>query len=91
MKPGASNRIALLIQQATDLTNQHDVVPLIVASISASLYRFEIRKLLLPVAKYMWLNQTQIADFTNSEVTLIGYRKKFVIVADFQDKLLHAP
>ena len=35
----------------------------------------------------MGFDLAQITDFTDGEIALVGYCRKFVIVADFQHKL----
>jgi hypothetical protein len=43
---------------------------LIIAPITPAFNRFKLREFLLPVTKYMWLNEAQLTYFTNSEVSL---------------------
>jgi hypothetical protein len=43
---------------------------LIIATIASALHRTQLRKLLLPIAKHMRLDPTQIAYFAYGEVAL---------------------
>ena len=61
-------------------------MPLVVATITAPLDRLKIRKFLLPVAQDMGLDVAQVADFTNGEVALVGYRRQLAIIAGFQHR-----
>jgi len=84
---GAAYCVAFFVEEASDLADQDDVLALVVATVAATLDRFEVRKFLFPVAQDMWFDFAQVAHLTNGEVTLVGNRREFVIVADFQHKL----
>ena len=86
-----ADRKALVIQQAPDLSNDQDVLALIIATIAASLYRFELRELLFPIPEYVRLNSTKIADFTYREIALTRYWRKFVVIPRFQHMLPLGP
>ena len=55
---GATDRKALVIQQATYLTNDQNVLPLIIAAIAPAFNRFQLLKFLFPIAKYVRLYTT---------------------------------
>src|SRR5690606_17072019 len=87
----AANGKPLLIEQGADLTDQHDVMPLVIAAVAAPLDGLKLWKLLFPVAQDMWLDRAKLAHFSNSEVTLGRDRRQLVIVRRFQHKLPRAP
>src|SRR5690606_11831544 len=68
----AADSEAFFIKQMPDTPNQQHFVVLIIATVAASLKRFELGKFLFPIAQNMWLHATQFADFTNGEITLGG-------------------
>jgi len=74
---GTADGEALLIQEAADLADHQHVVALIIASVAAPLDRFELGKLLLPVAQDMGFHLAQLADLADGEVALSRYRGKF--------------
>lgn len=67
---------ALLIEQFPDTPDQQDFVVLIVSSVTASLDGAKLRELLFPIAQNVRLDATQLAHFTNGEVTLGGNRRQ---------------
>ena len=66
----APNRESVLVEKASNLPNEHDVLPLIVASISSALQRRKLRKFLFPVAQDVWLHATEFAYLTDGEIAL---------------------
>ena len=48
------------------------LVVLVVASVTPTLHRAQLRELLLPIPKARKVDATQIADFTDGEVTFGG-------------------
>ena len=68
--PGATDGEAFVIQKAAYLTNDQNVLALIVAPVAAALDGLELRELLLPVPEYVRLDRTKVAHLTNREVTL---------------------
>src|SRR5579862_1055468 len=67
-----ANRESLLIQQAANLTDDDDILTLVVTAIAAPLDGFELRKLLLPVTQHVRLDAAQITNLTDRKVTLAG-------------------
>src|SRR6201995_6202826 len=57
---GTADREALLVEQAADLTDDNDVLPLIVTPVAATLDGLELRKFLLPVAQHVRFHAAQI-------------------------------
>src|SRR5580704_19218371 len=49
---------------------------LIVATVAAPFYWFQLSKFLLPIAKHMRFYTTQIADLANGKVALCGNRRQ---------------
>ena len=49
---------ALLIQQTANLTDHDDVMPLVITAITATLYRLELGKFLLPVTQHVGFDAT---------------------------------
>ena len=89
--PRAADGKALLVQQTAYLPNDQYVAALVVAPVPPSLYRFELRELLLPVTQYMRLDAAQLADFTDGEVSFARNGRQFAIVSRFQHMPLLAP
>ena len=54
----AANRKALLVKQFADAADQQHFMMLVIPPVATALHWFELRKLLLPVAKYMRLHTT---------------------------------
>jgi phage-related baseplate assembly protein len=54
-------------------------VVLVIAAITASLHRAQLREFLLPIPEHMWLDATKLANFTNGEVALGGNRWEGVL------------
>ena len=54
----AANRKALVIEEASDLTDNQNVLALIITTVAASLYRFQLWELLLPIPKYVRFHGT---------------------------------
>jgi len=68
MRSGSADGVTLLIQKWADLPNHQHIMPLIITTITASFYRAEFCKFLLPVTENMGFYSTQLADFTYSEI-----------------------
>jgi len=81
---GAANGEALFIQEAADLADHQHILALVVTTIATALDRFELRKLLLPIAQHMRLDAAQLADLTDGEVAFAGNRREFAVIACFQ-------
>jgi hypothetical protein len=58
----------LLVKQVTNSANHEHFVVLVIPAIAAAFDRPKLCELLLPVSKYMRLNATKFAHFTNGEV-----------------------
>jgi len=71
--PRTADCETLVIEQAPDLTNDQDILALIVATVAPTFHRLELRKLLLPISEYVRFDRTQVAHFTNREVALTRY------------------
>jgi len=56
--PGATDSEAFVIQKAAYLTNDQNVLTLIVAPVAASLDRLKLRELLFPVTQNVRLDRT---------------------------------
>jgi len=85
----ATDREPVFVEKASNLANEHHVLPLIVASISPTLQRRELWKLLLPVTQNVRLHATEVADLTDGEVALSRYRRKFAMCRRLQHMLPH--
>ena len=55
---GAADGEAVDVQKSPDLTNQLYFVALIVTSVAATCYRFELREFLFPVPQHIGLDRT---------------------------------
>lgn len=55
--PGTTDRKALLVEERSYLSNQHNIQSLIVAAITPSFDRVEAGKFLLPVTQHMGLDR----------------------------------
>jgi hypothetical protein len=66
----AANGKSIVVQETANLTNDQNILALIIAAVTAPFYRLQLRKLLFPVAQYMWLHGTQVTDFTYGEIAL---------------------
>lgn len=69
---GTTNGKPLIIKERSDLADHQDVLALIVTAIAATLDGLQLGKFLFPVAQYMRFDRTEVADFTNSEISLTG-------------------
>ena len=87
----AGDREALVVEQTPDLADQQHVPALVVAPVAPALDRLELRKLLLPVPQDVGLDPAEVADLTDGEVAFSGNRRKFVVIARFQNKPPPAP
>ncbi len=65
-----------IVQQTSDVSNQHDFMGLVITPVASSFYRLELRKLLLPVTQDMGLYRTEFTHLTDGEVAFGGYRGK---------------
>jgi len=68
--PRTADRESFVIQETPDLSNDQDVLALVIAAVAPSLYRLELWELLLPIPEYVRLDRTKVAHLTNREVTL---------------------
>ncbi len=57
-----------IVEQTSDVADQHDFMRLVVASIASSFYGLELRELLFPVTQDMGFDRTQFTHFTDGEV-----------------------
>ena len=57
-----------IIKQAADMTDQHDLMGLVIAPIAAPFNGFELGKLLLPITQDMRLDRTEFPYLTNGEI-----------------------
>jgi len=87
----APDRETLLIKQASNLTNDQNVLALVVAAVAAPLHGLQLREFLFPIAQHVGFDAAQVADFTDREIALSRDRWQFVIVAWFQHTLRRAP
>jgi hypothetical protein len=86
-----TDRKAFVIEEATNLTDDQNVLTLIVTTVAPSLYRFKLWELLLPIPKYVRLDRTKIANLTYGEIALTRYWRKFVVIPRFQHMLPLGP
>jgi hypothetical protein len=89
--PCSADRESFVVEKASDLTNDQDVLTLIVTSVAAPLYGFELRELLLPISQDVWLDATQFADLADREVALSRDRRQVVVIPGFQHMLPLVP
>jgi hypothetical protein len=68
--PRATDSESIVIEQTADLPDDEHILTLVIAAVSAPFYRLQLRKLLLPVTQDMWLDGTQVTDFTYGEIAL---------------------
>ena len=71
----AADGETLFVQQGTNAAYQQDFVVLVVATITAALYRTELREFLFPVTQHMRFDETQITHLTDGEVAFSGNRR----------------
>ena len=71
----ATDREALLVQEAPDLADDNHVLALVITPVAAPFDRLELWKLLLPVAQHVRFDAAQVTDFTDREVAFTGYRR----------------
>ena len=64
----------LLIEQAANLANHQHVMPLVIPPVTSSLHRFELGKLLLPIAKHVGLDAAELAHLTDRKIPFARYR-----------------
>ena len=65
-----TDRESFVIQETPDLADDQDVLTLVIAAVTPSLYRLQLWELLLPIPEYVRLDRTKVAHFTNREVSL---------------------
>ena len=65
---GAPDGEAMLVEEASDLTDENDVLALVIAAITAPLEGFETGKLLFPVSQHVRLDAAEVTHFTDREV-----------------------
>ena len=53
-----ADRESFVVQEAPDLTNDQNILTLIVTPVTPAFHGLELRKLLLPISKYVRLNST---------------------------------
>ena len=68
--PSAADREPIIVEKTANLSDDQYVLTLIITTIAAPLYGLELRKLLLPVAQHVRLDETKLTDFTNGKVAL---------------------
>ena len=69
----ATNSKTIIIQEATNLTDNQNVLTLVITTIATPFYRFQLWELLLPIPEYVRLYGAQITYLTYREVTLSRY------------------
>jgi hypothetical protein len=72
---GTADREPVFVEQASNLSNDQNILALIVASITTPLNRLELWKLLLPIPENVGFHSTEIAHFTDCEVSLSWDRR----------------
>src|SRR5689334_19510266 len=82
---------ALLVQQAADLADDDDVLPLVVPAVTAALHGLQLRKFLLPVTQHVRLHAAELAHFPDREIALAGDCWEFVVILWFQHTLRLEP
>lgn len=71
---GTANGVALVVQQAADLADGDDVGALVIAAVTTTLDRGQLRKLLLPIPEHVRFNRTEFGNLTDGEITFTRYR-----------------
>ena len=85
---GATDGVALVIEQAPNLANGNNIRPLIIPAVAPAFYRRQLGKLLFPIAKYVRFYRAQLRHLTDGEIALPRNRGKFVVMTGFQHTLL---
>ena len=86
--PGAADREAVVVQQAANLTDDDDILTLIIASVATPFDGLELWKFLLPIPEYVRLDGAQVANLTYGEIALTRYGRKFAVIPRFQHMIL---
>ena len=71
--PCATDGESFSIQQAPDMPDQLDFVPLVIPPVASTLDRLQLREFLLPVSQHVRFYFTELAHFANGEVALGWY------------------
>ena len=58
----------LIIEQAANLAHHEDIMPLIVAAVSAPLDGAKLGEFLFPITQHMGFDPAELADFADSEI-----------------------
>jgi len=66
--PGAADREAFIIQKAADLTDDQNVLALIVTPVAAPLDGLKLWELLFPVTQHVRLDRTKFTYLSDSEI-----------------------
>jgi hypothetical protein len=67
---GTTDCETFIVQKTSDLSNDQNVLTLVIASIAPTFNRLQLWELLLPIPEYVRLDRTEIAYLTNREVSL---------------------
>ena len=86
--PRTADGKPIVIQQAAYLPDNQHILTLVIAPVTASLYRLELRKFLFPVPEHMRLYGTKVAHFTNGEIAFTRNWWQFVVIPRFQHRPL---
>src|SRR5581483_9763712 len=87
----ATDREALVVQEAADLADHDDVLALVVAPVAASLHGLQLREFLFPIAQHVRLDATQLAHLSDGEIALAGNRRQLGVILWLQHRLRPAP
>jgi len=74
----ATDREALLIEQTANLPHHNDIVPLVIAAITAPLDWIQLRELLFPISQHMRLDPAKLAHLTDRKIALTGDGRQIV-------------
>src|SRR5690606_5432578 len=77
----AIDRKTLFIQQLTNATDQQNFMMLVISAVTASLDRFKLCELLLPITQDVRFHTTKLAHLSNREITLGGNRRQLIVMS----------
>ena len=66
--PRATDGKTLVIEKAPNLSDDQDVLALIITPVATPFDRLQLRELLFPVTQYVRLHRTQITHLSDSEI-----------------------
>src|SRR5215467_3492852 len=87
----ATDREALIVEETADLTDDDNVLPLVVAAIAPALDRLELREFLLPIAQHVRLHAAQLTHLPDGEVTLARDDRQLRVILWLQHRLRPVP